>query len=230
MKILMRNIVCIILFIGSSVMAQPELEISQSEFSFGMIPQNSTVSHKFWFKSIGDDTLKISEIKTGCSCAIMPLDQDYILPGDSMEVTFLWDVGKRVFRIGRYPYIFTNASEEPYRMSLTGEVHQNFDKLKPVSVSPFRCEMSKLRQTSIDEMEFTLINQTEQEYHITLLTSSVDECIIELPQVIPASGTAVGKMKIKKEFLDNEFKGSITIMIDDKNNTRISIPYRRKIY
>lgn len=230
MKLLLRNSILIILFVGSSLMAQPELEIVQPKFSFGMIPQSSTVVQKFWFKSIGDDTLKITEIKTGCTCAIMPLKQDFILPGDSMEVKFLWDVKKRSFQIGRYPYIFTNASDEPYRMSLTGEVHRTLDSAKPVSISPYKCEFVKLRQNDINEMTFTLTNQTDVDLHITLITTSVDECHIELPQLIPASGKAVGTIKVKDEFLDKEFKGSITFMLDDKENTRISVPFRRKIY
>ncbi len=219
-----------ILFVGSSLMAQPELEIVQPNFSFGMIPQSSTVSQKFWFKSIGDDTLKITEIKTGCTCAIMPLKQDFIVPGDSMEVQFLWDVKKRVFQIGRYPYIFTNASDEPYRMSLTGEVHKRLDSLKPVSVSPYKCEFTKLRNNDVKEVNFTLTNQTDIDMNISLLTNSVDECIVNVPLMIPASGKAVGSIKVKDEFLDKEFKGSITILFDNKDNTRISIPFRRKIY
>ncbi len=230
MKTILKIIIVLSLSIGSTLVAQPELEILQSEFSFGMIPQNSTVARSFWFKSIGDDTLKILEIKTGCTCAIMPLKQDFILPGDSMEVKFLWDVKKRVFQIGRYPYIFTNASDEPYRMALTGEVHLTLDSAKPVSITPYKCELSKINDISINEVEFTLTNRTDQDLQITLLTPSVDECIIEMPLMIAANGKAVGKIKVKDEFLDKEFKGSITIVFDNTNNTRISIPYRRKIF
>lgn len=229
MKIISK-IIIIVLLVGASLTAQPKLEITQNNFSFGMIPQNSTVSKTFLFKSVGDDTLKITEIKTGCTCAIMPLKQDFILPGDSMEVKFLWDVGKRIFQIGRYPYIFTNASEEPYRMSLTGEVHLTLDSAKPVSVSPFKCELTKIRDHSIEEVEFTLTNRTDKDLSIILLTPLVDECLIEMPQTIPANGTANGKIKVKDEFLDKEFKGSVTIQLNDNKETRISIPFRRIFY
>ncbi len=230
MKNILLPISLIVIFMNSALLALPKLEIQPKEFSFGMIPQNSTVVHKFWFKSVGDDTLKISEIKTGCSCAIMPLKQDFILPGDSMEVQFLWDVGKRVYQIGRYPYIFTNASDEPYRMSLTGEVHKTLDSSKPVSVSPYKCEFSIIRDKSINEVEITFTNQTDKDIHVILLTPSVEECNIEMPQVISAHSKAVGKISVKNDFLDKEFVGSITLLLDDKKETRISIPYRRKIY
>lgn len=219
-----------ILIVSTSLMAQPKLEIVQDKFDFGMIPNHSTVAQNFWFKSIGDDTLKITEIKTGCTCAIMPLKQDFILPGDSMEVRFLWDVGNRVFKIGRYPYIFTNAKEEPYRMSLTGEVHPSFDSLKPVSLSPYKCELSKIYDKSINQIEFTFTNNTDKDINFRIISSPVEECTIEIPELISANGKAVGTIKVNEEFLDKEFKGSVTIQLDDFKKTRISIPFRRKFY
>lgn len=230
MKNNIKHIILIVLFLSANLLAKPKLEIQPEKFSFGMIPQYSTVSHKFWFKSIGDDTLKITELKTGCSCAIMPLTQDFILPGDSLEVQFFWNVGRRIYKVGRYPYIFTNAKEDAYRISLTGEVHESLDSIKPVSISPYICELSRIREKSIDEIEFTLTNQSDQDLNISLLTPSVTECIIDIPHSIPAKGTAVGKIKVNDKFLDKEFKGSVTILLSDKNKTRITIPYRRKIF
>ena len=232
MKTLMKNIIilAIVMFASTQLSAQPKLEIVDGKFEFGMIPNNATVAQSFWFKSVGDDTLKITEIKTGCTCAIMPLEQDFILPGDSMKVRFLWNVGRRVFKIGRYPYIHTNAQVDPYRMAITGEVHRTLDSLKPVSVSPFKCELSKIKEKSIDELEFTLTNRTEDDLQVSIVSSSIEECIIEIPQSLAALGKVVCVIKVKDEFLDKEFKGSVTIQLDNSDNTRITIPYRRKIY
>jgi len=53
-----------VLLVGSS-MAAPRLTITDDSFDFGYAPQNSKVSHVFWLRSTGDDTLKILKVTPG---------------------------------------------------------------------------------------------------------------------------------------------------------------------
>jgi len=48
-----------------SSQAAPRLKIDAGEFNFGYVPQNSKISHVFWLKSAGDDTLKILKVVPG---------------------------------------------------------------------------------------------------------------------------------------------------------------------
>ncbi len=48
-----------------SVHSAPRLTMPETEFDFGYVPQNATVSHVFWLYSTGDDTLKILSVKPG---------------------------------------------------------------------------------------------------------------------------------------------------------------------
>jgi hypothetical protein len=41
------------------------LQVSAEEFDFGRVPQGATISHIFWLKNIGEDTLRITDIKPG---------------------------------------------------------------------------------------------------------------------------------------------------------------------
>lgn len=45
--------------------ATPRLEISESEFDFGFVPQNTKISHVFWLHSAGTDTLRIVKVNPG---------------------------------------------------------------------------------------------------------------------------------------------------------------------
>ncbi|MFH1687888.1 MAG: hypothetical protein ABIE70_10270 [bacterium] len=53
-----------LLLIGS-VTAAPRMTVDEPHFNFGFAPQNSKVSHVFWLKSTGDDTLRILNVKPG---------------------------------------------------------------------------------------------------------------------------------------------------------------------
>lgn len=48
-----------------SVEAAPRLTMDNSTFDFGYVPQNSAISHDFWLKSAGTDTLKILKVVPG---------------------------------------------------------------------------------------------------------------------------------------------------------------------
>ncbi len=67
MKNLKYSIILLLfLFLLSGVaISAPRLTIQNSTFNFGYAPQNSKISHEFWLKSTGDDTLKILKITPG---------------------------------------------------------------------------------------------------------------------------------------------------------------------
>lgn len=41
------------------------IQVSAEEFDFGRVPQGASISHVFWLKNIGEDTLRITDIKPG---------------------------------------------------------------------------------------------------------------------------------------------------------------------
>jgi hypothetical protein len=215
---------------ASTVLAQPKLEIAGNRFEFGMVPQNSTVVQFFWFKSVGTDTLRIVEIKQGCNCILTPLEQDWIAPGDSLSVGFFWETQKRVGKIGQYPYIFTNAGKEPDRVYLTAAVSINPADAYPVSVKPFKLELSRVAGTSLDSLQFILHNDSEDDLSCTVVSFPLVECEVVLPDILKAKSDNTGYIRVKKEYLGTEFQRSITLRLSDKQNSAVTIPIRRKFY
>jgi len=41
------------------------IQVSAEEFDFGRVPQGASISHIFWLKNIGEDTLRITDVKPG---------------------------------------------------------------------------------------------------------------------------------------------------------------------
>jgi hypothetical protein len=50
-------LVCL-LFPVFSLAGSPELKVSELNWDWGRVPQNSFIYHKFWIKNVGADTLK----------------------------------------------------------------------------------------------------------------------------------------------------------------------------
>ena len=221
----------LVMFLSGSTFSQAALEILDSDFDFGKVPQKSTITHYFWFKSVGTDTLRIRKIKTGCSCATMPMERDWIAPGDSLLVGILWDTERRSGNMGRYPYIFTNAREDAYRLSLVGSAQTRLDgKSSPVAISPYKWELSRIAQKSIDSVAFTIHNNQENDMTLEVLSFPVNECEIVLPDTLKAGSDNYGYVKVRDGFSDSEFKRSITFRLSDEKHTIYTVPIRRKVY
>jgi hypothetical protein len=65
-RLLLVWVMLIMIFLLSSLaMALPKMFLPQEEFNFGFVPQDSKVSHVFWIKSVGEDSLVIISVKPG---------------------------------------------------------------------------------------------------------------------------------------------------------------------
>lgn len=53
------------LTIGATVHAEPKMIIPEMRWDFGHVPQQSVLTHDYWIKNIGTDTLKIIRVKPG---------------------------------------------------------------------------------------------------------------------------------------------------------------------
>jgi Protein of unknown function (DUF1573) len=213
-----------------AVLARPVLEIPAPDFDFGGVATNSTVSHYFWFKSTGTDTVRIEQIKTGCTCALMPLEREWIAPGDSMRVGIFWSLKNQIGKTGRYPYILSNGATEPVQLSLTATVVSEMDNAVPLSVKPYKLELANAPLARVDSIEFVLTNRSDRDYQCMLVSLPIEYCTVVIPEQLKAKSTARGYIRLKPEFADTEFKSSLTIAYLGLQPGRISIPVRFQNY
>jgi hypothetical protein len=69
-KVIYAMLVLFLLYLTGSFVEQaqaegPKLLIPQTIFDFGNVPPQSIISHYYLVKNVGDDTLKIQEVKPG---------------------------------------------------------------------------------------------------------------------------------------------------------------------
>jgi hypothetical protein len=222
--------VILVLTTGTLSQSQPCLVATAPTFDFGYTPQNVKLVHHFWFKSVGTDTLLINDIKTGCACAVMPLERDWLAPGDSMKVGIYWNVKRSLGKIERNPRVFTNAGPDPVRLHLKGNVTHYPDSTRPISPKPFRFLLARSPLKDIDSLSFTLTNHSSQNLAVSLASVLPEEVELILPDSVRALASSTGYVKLKPEFADSEFQTSITLLMSDQGHTHITIPIRRKFY
>ncbi len=57
--------IALIMGINSGSFAAPKILVPEKSWDFGHVPQNSVLTHDYWIKNIGTDTLKIIRVKPG---------------------------------------------------------------------------------------------------------------------------------------------------------------------
>jgi hypothetical protein len=100
-----------VLFPSSLVAAEkggPKILIPETTWYFGKIPESSVVSHAYWIKNVGTDTLKITEVKTSCGCTKAPLNKKELVSGDSTQVELIFTAGSFTGKVGKNASITSN--------------------------------------------------------------------------------------------------------------------------
>jgi len=75
-------------------MAQ-EMKWESEELKFTPSPADKKVVAHFKFKNVGPEEVKISSVKTSCSCTNAVASQKNIAPGESAEITVTFTFGNR---------------------------------------------------------------------------------------------------------------------------------------
>ncbi|HVP06541.1 MAG TPA: DUF1573 domain-containing protein [Candidatus Acidoferrum sp.] len=223
----------IIVLTAAGLAAQPKIDIPGNKFDFGMAPQGAVLVQYFWFRNPGTDTLHINRIVTGCDCATMPLTQQYIAPGDSMNVGLFWQTERKIGNTGRYPYIYTDASKDAARIFLTAQVLPSLDSARPVSFKPYKMELTKLPTMQVDSVAFLVTNHSTFPAVLKVITPPVEQCEVSIPDSLPSGSQGMGYVKVKPAYKDKEFENSFTVLVSSsaKDPTyRFTIPIRRKTY
>jgi hypothetical protein len=49
----------------STAASKARIEVPEVSFNFGYVPQGASISHTFWLRSVGEDTLRITDVRPG---------------------------------------------------------------------------------------------------------------------------------------------------------------------
>jgi len=207
------------------VSAEPKMEIASHGYDFGIVPQNCTVTYETWLRSTGDDTLVISQIKTGCGCLTAPVDHDLLPSGDSTNVVFHWQTRNQEGPVTLNAYLFSNAGTDPEKISLSAVVTAAFDSTSSISWAPLVIRLASYTRTD-NELDFEIRNRSGIDLGISLIPGILNELQVDIPESIPAGASVSGTLSVGEGLLEQAFERSFTIELSQKVNNydRFTIP------
>jgi len=227
----LAGLLFVVLLFGSwtAVSAAPELTMPETVFDFGICPQNSSVNHRFWLYSTGDDTLKILKVIPGCGCTRAPLGKDVLPAGDSTQIEIIFHTKHYKGRLTKRPRLKTNVGPNVKYIRFISEVTARPDSTYPIRIEPYMLDIDQYSEDTVDRMEIEIHNVSDVELHPTLVWAPSDLITVELPASIEAHSSGTGTVIINEDVLMEPFESSFTIKVDDETGTRFTVPVRRTV-
>ena len=114
------------------------IQLSETEFDFGKIPQGKPVIHNFGFKNIGNTIFSLNNVQASCGCTTPEWNKDKVAPGQSSSII----VG------------YNAASEGPFNKTITIFYNGNQTKVitikgdvwkTPLTSAPLNTALDKLK-------------------------------------------------------------------------------------
>ena len=207
----------------------PRLILEESEFDFGYVPQNALISHIFWLKSAGDDSLKILNVIPGCGCTKAPLEDSELAVGDSTRLEILFSTGHYSSRVTKSPRIETNEGPPHKSVRIVANVVTRPDSTYPITFKPYKLDISQFGEKVRDEMRFEITNVSEQNLEIGLVDRPEGLFSLELPSTLGAGQTATVVLRLHADAVETSFEKSITIELNDQQSSRFTIPVKRTL-
>ncbi|MBU8932695.1 MAG: DUF1573 domain-containing protein [candidate division Zixibacteria bacterium] len=213
--------------LGGVAQAGPMIEIPNPVFNWGKVCQKATVSHTFWIKSVGDDTLRILKVVPGCGCTKAPLQDSVLAPGDSTRLDIFLSTKSYRGYLTKRPYLETNISEEKIYLKIISHLITDPELDLPLFIQPQRVDVSQFTIKPRRKAKFLIENRGDQDYQITPIDWAVDYFDVELPSVVKAGETAEGRIIVHEDKVPSQFELSLTFAIDDDSESRYTIPVKR---
>jgi hypothetical protein len=217
--------------LSGSVQARGDLLVLYAEFDFGTVPQRSTVAHRFRLVAAGDDTVRVTEIKTGCACiALLPSaladSAFFVAPGDTVTVTLLWQMRLSTGKISRQVLVLTDGNPEPMRVRLEATVEEPGTELAAaVSCQPVRLAFEALTRQRSLSAPLQLANSTGDDLAVVLESEPFPEIQSAIPDTLRSGERRVGSVAIAEALAGTELERSLTFSFR-RGNSEV---YRRTI-
>lgn len=110
---------------ATAAFAQPKLEIVGGDtHDWGKVSPGKLTT-EVQVKNVGNQELKISEVRPGCGCTAAPIDKNVLAPGEVGKISVTLDVSGRAGAVDKIITITSNDTVAPSRvLHLKADVHR----------------------------------------------------------------------------------------------------------
>jgi hypothetical protein len=218
----------LVFFLCASVYAGPQAAVSEAAFDFGKVGQECTLTHTFWIRSTGTETLRVISIWPGCGCTQIPMTDSTAAPGDSIPISIIYRIGREMGEAIKHPEITTNASSVKIKFDLLVNVIPIDGQMAgPLFVSPNPLDVSQFGEKTRRRASFQIENRSTQDLSLVMVDSSMKSFELKLPDRVAAGQTVTGMIRVRENRVAADFDESFTFKATGMEKATYTLPVRR---
>ena len=197
---------------------QPVMTFAKTEHDFGKINEaDGRVTTVFEFKNEGMTPLVLSNVRASCGCTTPKWTREPIEPGQTGQITVIYNPNGRPGRFQKTITITSNATEATKRLYIKGEVIPK--PAKPVDQYPVKMGELSMKKNNLNfgtmkmgekkMLEIEYANQTEQPVKVEYLIREQDSYLQPLVTLAEVQPKQTGKLQVSIGTEDSPLYGPI---------------------
>ena len=197
----------------------PRIEVAKPDHDFGTIPQHTTVEHTFKFCNTGDETLKITNVRSSCGCTVAKADKE-IPPGECGEVKLTFNSQNFTKTVRKTVTLQTNDPEnKTVKLTITANV------LADIVCTPLTVDFKRFDRGDKPESTVRVFSPTGKKFSIVDAKPTQDYIQAEVVEPEEGSHDYAVKISIAGTPPVGAFRGSVNISIDldKKRNLPVTV-------
>ena len=196
---------------SSSLLAQARLEIDETSFDFGYIPQVCKVAHTYVMRASGTDSLKILNVKPGCGCTQAPINTEVVAPEDSTAVELIF-TSVETYRGTMQKTATVTCNDDArgtFSLRFKATINTSPDSAQPAQLSPWNIDFTEAMRAK--EVEVSVKNVSKEPLSLALVSYPFEFINVILPANDIAPGkSGVIKVRIAPGCKESSFEKSFT--------------------
>ncbi len=222
----LAKVILIGLLTSSLANAQARLEIDETTFNFGYIPQVCKVAHSYVMRASGTDSLKILNVKPGCGCTKAPIKKEVVAPGDSTAVELIFTSIESYRGVVQKTATVTcnDDARGTFSLRFKATINTHPDSAKPAQLTPWNIDITSA--TRAKEFDVLVKNVSQEPLQLALVSYPFEFINVTLPSgSINPGSTGTIKVKVAPGCKDNEFEKSFTFTTGTASDSpRYTVP------
>ncbi|MEW5701951.1 MAG: DUF1573 domain-containing protein [Candidatus Zixiibacteriota bacterium] len=150
--------------LAGSTLQGPRIRVEGETFNFGYVPQHAFMTHTYWLKNPGTETVRIQRLAPNCGCTTAPLTDSVITVGDSIPLEITFGSRGMLGHVEKHVRIFANAAGRIPALTFTADVLPDTARGPSVTMLPRAMKVNPVNQPAKGNwtVEMTLMNNGTQ--------------------------------------------------------------------
>ncbi|MCK5833407.1 DUF1573 domain-containing protein [bacterium] len=201
----------------------PKPELSELEFNWGRIPQNSIVTHVYNLSNAGGDSIIIEELRPHCGCTKAPLSTNVVHAGESIPIELRFNSKGYRNKARKSASLRLKSGEEVINNRLVFNAYVDTSSIL-FSDGQIEVSMPIVEFTdSIESIEIGLKNRMAASRNLIIVDYQSDRIEVSWEEKKLKPKDSV-RLKITRKIPSKELFASITMEMEGYDNSRITIP------